>query len=194
MDKQLLHKHIINFQNNLQNEPERLKSDQSERYERVSYYQGWSKDKMLKMTEENLLEYLSKLWAMLIWGNKQYVVSKMIEDNSLTGLRNELAELIWGKARKKLKGFGPAILSELLCHVHPNEFMLWNRRAYVGFNYLGVKNLPKYNYQITGKKYKELSEIAKGIAKEMQSLGAIDSTLLAVDYFIWEELQLEKNI
>lgn len=203
MNKQLLQKHIKNFLNNLKNEPEKLKGDQVERHERVVFYQGWTKDRILKMSEEDLLEYLSKLWAMLIWGNKQYVVSKMIDDNTLNSLRTELAELIWGKeplekrwdrTRKNLKGFGPAILSELLCHVHPNEFILWNRRAYVGLNYLGIKNLPRYNYQLTGKKFKELSEIAKEIAREMKSLGAADTTLLAVDYFIWEELQVEENL
>jgi len=26
------------------------------------------------MTEEELYEYLAKLWAMLIWGNKKYIV------------------------------------------------------------------------------------------------------------------------
>ena len=31
------------------------------------------------MTAEELLEYMSQLWAMLIWGNKQYVVDKLIE-------------------------------------------------------------------------------------------------------------------
>ena len=203
MNKQLLQKHLKNFLIKLSKEPEKLKGDQQERNERVIYYQGWTKDKILKMSEEDLLEYLSKLWAMLIWGNKQYVVSKMISDNGFKTLKNDLAELLWSdasiekrwdKARKSLKGFGPAMLSELLCHVHPNEFILWNRRAYVGLNYLGIENLPRYNYQLTGKKYKELSEIAKDVAAEMKSLGAVDSTLLAVDYFIWEELQVEENL
>jgi hypothetical protein len=203
MNKQLLQKHIKNFLAKLKNEPEKLKGDQNERNERVLYYQTWTKERISKMTEEDLLEYLSKLWAMLIWGNKQYVVTKMIADNGFSHIKTELAELIWGKdpiekrwdkARKNLKGFGPAILGELLCHVHPNDFLLWNRRAYVGLNFLGVKELPRYNYQLTGKKYKELSAIAKGIADEMKLLGATDTTLLAVDYFIWEELQVEENL
>lgn len=203
MNKTILQKHIKNFLAKLKNEPEMLKEGQEERNERILYYQGWTKERMLKMSEEDLLEYLSKLWAMLIWGNKQYIVSKMISDNGFTQLKAELSELIWGKdpiekrwdkARKNLKGFGPAILSELLCHAHPNEYILWNRRAYVGLNFLGVKELPRYDYQLTGKRYKELSDVAKEIAEEMQLLGAIDSTLLAVDYFIWEELQVEENL
>lgn len=203
MDKSLLQKHIKSFLNKLTNAPEKLKSDETERIDRVKYYQSWSKEKILKMTPEDLLEYLSKLWAMLIWGNKQYVVDKLISDNGFENFKKELAALIWDKspielrwdnATKNIKGFGPALQSELLCHVFPNDFILWNRRAYVGLEFLGINGLPKYNYQLNGKKYKELSEIGKSIAKEMKDLGAIDFTLLAVDYFIWEELQFEVNL
>lgn len=203
MKQQLLQKHIQSFLSKLKSEPEKLKSDQSERDERILYYQSWTKERILKMTEEELLEYLSKLWAMLIWGNKQYVVSKMIADNGFDKLKAELADLIWGKepiekrwdkARKGMKGFGPAMLSELLCYVYPNDCILWNRRAYVGLNFLGVTGLPRYNYQLTGKKYKELSDVAQAIAHQMDEMGAKDTTLLAVDYFIWEELQVEENL
>lgn len=135
----------------MQKEPEKLKTDAQERIERVVYYQSWTRQKMLKMVPEDLLEYLSQLWAMLIWGNKQYVVD-------------------------------------------PQHNMLWNRRAYVGLEYLGVQGLPRYNYQLNGKKYKELSAIAREIAGEMKVMGAEDTSLLAVDYFIWEELQVEENL
>lgn len=203
MNKELLQEHIKNFLSKLKNEPEKLKTEQEERNQRILYYQSWTKDKILKMSPDDLLEYLSKLWAMLIWGNKQYAVDKMILDNELDHLRKELAELLWGaeniekrwdRGRKTIKGMGPAMLSELLCHVHPDDHILWNRRAFVGFNYLDINNLPRYNYQLTGKKYKELSIIAKDIAIEMKKAGAKDYTLLAVDYFIWEELQVEDNL
>ena len=73
----------------------------------------------------------------------------------------ELSNLVWGESavekrwdrfRSKIKGMGPAMMSEILCHVHPDECILWNRRAYVGLNYLKVPSLPKYDYQLTGVK------------------------------------------
>ena len=203
MNTELLRKHIKSFLTHLKQEPEKLKMDAGERTERVIYYQSWTAEQILKMQPDDLLEYLSKLWAMLIWGNKQYIVDKMIADNGFDQLKNELVDFIWGtesiekrwdKAQKNLKGFGPAMQSELLCHVYPDDYMLWNRRAYVGLDYLGVKGLPKYNYQLTGKKYIELSQVAQGISDEMKQMGASDTTLLAVDYFIWEELQVEENL
>ncbi|HFE32264.1 MAG TPA: hypothetical protein ENJ17_03015 [Gammaproteobacteria bacterium] len=155
------------------------------------------------MSEDEFYEYLARLWAMMIWGNKQYVVDKLIEDNGFDHLRNELAELVWGdvplqerwdRFRTGIKGMGPAMMSEILCYVHPEQCMLWNRRAYVGMRYLGVENLPRYNYQLTGKRYVELSEEAKRIAEEMRARGIEDADLLTVDYFIWDELQVEENL
>ena len=53
----------------------------AERKGRKDYYQSFTKDKLIAMTEEKFSEYISKLWSMLIWGNKKYIVDKMIADN-----------------------------------------------------------------------------------------------------------------
>ena len=53
----------------------------AERKERKEYYQSFTEKKLLAMTEEEFFEYISKLWSMLIWGNKKYVVDKLIADN-----------------------------------------------------------------------------------------------------------------
>jgi hypothetical protein len=155
------------------------------------------------MTVEGLYEYVSKLWAMLIWGNKKYIVDKMIQDNGFEMLKKELSELVWGTSPlikrwdgflKNVKGFGPATISEILCHIYPDKCMLWNRRAYVGLHYLGVADLPRYNYQVAGQKYAELSGVAKQIAEEMKAASVEDVNLLTMDYFIWDELQVEENL
>jgi hypothetical protein len=35
----------------------------------------------------------------------------------------------WDKFRKSAKNFGSAMASELLNHVYPDKYMLWNRKA-----------------------------------------------------------------
>lgn len=60
----------------------------SERKERKEYYQSFTKAKLIAMTEDEFLEYISKLWSMLIWGNKKYVVDKLIADNGFSALKN----------------------------------------------------------------------------------------------------------
>lgn len=191
------------WKKHLAQDPERTEQDRSHRAERVAYYQAQSAKKMRAMSEDGFFEYIARLWAMLIWGNKKYVVDKLIEDNGFKKLKDELAELIWGaesidkrwdRFRSTIKGIGPAMMSELLCHVHPNDCILWNRRAYVGLDYLGVDDLPRHNYQLTGKKYLELCRAAKSIAEVMRKEGIEGANLLTVDYFIWDELQVEENL
>lgn len=140
---------------------------------------------------------------MQIWGNKHYVVDKIINENGLDNCKNHLAELVrgekditvrWDTFRKEIKGMGPAMISEILCKTHPDIYMLWNRRAYVGLNYLGVEKLPRYDYQLTGKVYRYLCDIAKEISVELINAGFNDKSLLSVDYFIWDELQVVDNL
>jgi len=203
MNTELLKKHTQNFISNSKKGYEKFSKDFEERADLVNYYQQFSKDKIFSMNEEDIYEYLSKLWAMLIWRNKHYVIDKIIGDNGLQNFKKHLTELVWGEQdiiyrwdsfRTQIKGMGPAMISEILCKSHPNDFMIWNRRAYVGFNYLEATRLPKYDYQVTGKVYKYLCNIAKEISKELKNRDFEDSTLLAVDSFIWNELQVEDNL
>lgn len=203
MDKKLLRKHIDSFIRKMKEEEPRFSKDYQERLELTTYYREFTKDRILAMSEDDVFVYISQLWAMQIWGNKHYVVEKILDDNSLDKFRIELASLIWGdndiaerwqRFRKGIKGMGPAMVSEILCKSHPNEYIIWNRRAYVGLSYLKVEKLPRYDYQLTGRVYKHLCEICKGIADELQKAGMKDTSLLAVDYFIWDELQVEDNL
>lgn len=203
MNIELLHRHAADYVAKVANPTPQVLETMHERAQRVTYYQAWTADRLLGMTETDLLEYLSKLWAMLIWGNKQYVVDKLIDGHGLPLVREEIAHLLWSRDpvasrwdrfRSRIKGMGPAMMSELLAHVHPIDYLLWNRRAFVGLEYLGIPGLPKYNYQLTGKKYAELCEVGKALALELQTAGIEDADLLDVDYFIWEELQVEENL
>jgi hypothetical protein len=199
----LLEEHIDKYYRKMKLEKLKFEQEFEERNQRIQLFQSWTKNKIMEMDESELYKFLSPLWAMLIWGNKHYVIQKLIQDNGLDNLNYELAEFVWGNDsietrwdnfRGKIKGFGPAMLSEILSHVYPEDYMIWNRRAYIGFNHLGVQSLPKYDYQCTGKKYKELCETAIKVAKDLDKAGFEKSNLLTVDYFIWDELQVESNV
>lgn len=203
MNKKLLHKHIEVFISKTQKSKHGLEKFADDRKERVKYYQSWTKDTLIAMSKEDFTEYVSKLWAMLIWGNKQYYVDKIITDNGFKYFKNQLANLLYGRDsieqrwdtfRKKTKGMGPAMISELLCHVYPDKYVIWNRRAFIGLSYLGVKNLPRYSYQLTGQIYAGLSSIVNDMVVELQKAGIEDANFLTSDYFLWEELQVESNL
>lgn len=203
MNKDLLRKHIDDFISNSRTDPIKFQKDLDERSQIVSHYRLFTEDKIFAMTEDDVYEYLSKLWAMLIWGNKHYLVDKIIEENGLDHFKKKLADLLWGDRdiserwdgfRGEIKGMGPAMISEILCKTHPDDFMLWNRRAYVALRYLGVSRLPRYDYQLNGKTYKDLCNICRAIAQELKQAGFEDDSLLSVDYFFWDELQVEANL
>lgn len=199
----ILNKHIQNYKEKRASHPEKYHDDMKERDEHVQLYHNFTPQKMNQMDEEGLYKYISPLWAMLIWGNKRYVVDKLIDDNGLDTLKSELNILLWSdksieerwdRFRKKIKGMGPAMISELLCKTHPHQYMIWNRRAKMALDYLGVENLPRYDYQLDGVKYKELCKVAESISKELIKAGFKDESLLMVDYFIWDELQVEDTL
>ena len=169
----------------------------AERKERKDYYQSFTTDKLIAMTEDEFLEYISKLWSMLIWGNKKYVVDKLIADNGFVLLKKQLAELLYGTSLiekrwdtflRSIKGMGPATISELLTYANPDEYVIFNKTTILGFTYLDIPDMPKYNYQYTGKKYAEVCKIAKEISSALKEAGAEDYDLLAVDYFMWDEI------
>lgn len=203
MNIELLSKHIQDFVKVANESPEKFKEDFSERAEHASVYQAWTTERLRLMTEEELYNYIAPLFAMRMWGNKHHVVDKAITDNGMVALRENLTDLLWGtdtvgerweRFRHNIKGIGPAMMSELLCKTHPNEYALWNRRAYVGLDYLNVEDLPRRSYQVTGAVYERICTICKEIAVELKAAGYADYSLLAVDYFIWEELQVVDNL
>lgn len=197
MDTQKLNYAITEFSKKKKANAAYYKENWLERKERKDYYQFFTKDKLLNMTEEEFLEYISKLWSMLIWGNKKYVVDKLIADNGFTTLKKQLADLLfgtnsienrWDSFLKSIKGMGPATISELLTYANPQEYVIFNKTTILCYGYLGIPDMPKYNYQYTGKKYAEVCAIAKEIALQLKKSGAEDYDLLAVDYFMWDEI------
>ena len=197
MNSSKLQSSIVSFAKNKKSNAAYYNDNLAERKERKTYYQSFTKDKLLAMTEEDFLEYISKLWSMLIWGNKKYVVDQLIANNGFDALKKQLAELLYGTSSiekrwdsflKSVKGMGPATISELLTYSNPNEYVIFNKTTILCYNFLEVSDMPKYDYQYTGKKYSEVCAIAKKISSALKEVGAEDYDLLAVDYFLWDEV------
>ena len=196
MNKELLFKHLDTYLEKIKLNGEI--DDLVEREERENFYSSYTKEKILNMSSEEFYEYISKLWAMLIWGNKKYKVDQLIDNNGFENLKKQLAELLygndnlenrWDKFKSTTKGFGPAMMSELLCYVYPCECMLWNRTAVTAYQCLEVADIPLRNYQMTGKKYIEMTKISKDIQSIIIDKGYKDADLLFVDYFFWDQLR-----
>ena len=70
MDEQLLNKHIHQFIERSRKETSEYQEHYQERKELIEFYQSFTKEKLLNITEEDLYTYLTPLWAMLIWGEQ----------------------------------------------------------------------------------------------------------------------------
>lgn len=188
---------IKKFVCNKKQNPDHYQDSIAERKERLTFYQGFTPQRIRTMTEEDFYEYIRKLWSMMFWGNKQYIVDKLLRDNGLEKLKTQLIELLygdkpiavrWDTFLKEIKGMGASTISELLTYVNPTEYAIFNKTTVTCFQYLEIPDVPKFNYQYTGKKYVEVCTIAKEIARMLVKHGIEETDLLAVDYFLWGEL------
>jgi hypothetical protein len=199
MNNEYLLKSLGEFRKWIKQNPVDANVDQTSRTELKDKAQNYTKDKLLNMTSDDVYEYLSPLWAMMMWGNKHYKIDKIIEDNGLEKLREQLAKLLyssepidkrWDHFRASINGIGPAIMSELLCKTFPDKYILWNTMTINGFKNLQVDDLPRYDSSLDGKKYLYLSQVGKEILKFAQDNGYSEvNDMLNLDFFIWQVLQ-----
>src|SRR3989338_7135477 len=136
-----------------------------DRKERERFFSKITKESIDKMTEFEFGEIISNLWSTRIWGNKQYLIQKLISDNSFETLKNALKNMFfepkpieerYNAFTDKIKGIGPAGMTELLCLTNPKENGIWNDKARKALSILGFeKELPLDKYKISGKEYKK---------------------------------------
>lgn len=179
---------------------DQFKNDFADRKERISFYQKFNKDSLLKLNEDDFVEYIGKLWASSMYGSKKYLAEQMIASNKgFNNLKTLLAEFVygkqdlasrWDKFLKEAKFFGPSYMSEILGYVYPNECALANNQVVKALDYLEMPKVPYYNYQFTGKKYLEICEVVKQLAQKLKDSGVDCENLLTVDYYLWEVTKL----
>lgn len=178
---------------------ERLKQDIQERRLYCEKVQSYTEGRLSSLTEEDFYNLMSSLWAMSMWGNKHYKIDQIIENNGMTLIRKELKNLLYGKDgvekrwdsfRDNIKEVGPAAMSEILTKFAPDKYILWNAKAQTGFNLLEIENVPKTSSLIDGKRYAYLCKKGCELVQyaKKNGVGEVDD-LLALDYFIWQEMQ-----
>ncbi|WP_221688933.1 hypothetical protein [Gordonibacter massiliensis (ex Traore et al. 2017)] len=181
-------------------DPEQFAKDIEERNERARHYQSFDAKAIRSFDEEAMIEYLGKLWALRMWGNKRYKVLEVIEGTGFENLKNELIDLLYGVASldvrwdaflTNVKGLGYAAASELLAYISPSECMIYNGTTNSAFEYFDIPLVSKYAYQRTGKLYLEVCAAAKDILGHLAKANLPAEDLLAVDYFFWDVVRLE---
>jgi len=162
-----------------------------------------AKEHISQLTEAEFGTVLRQLWALNFWGNKDFKIQQVLQQNGIGKLRRELSELLYGKGsigrrydnfKQSVKGFGPAILTEILITIFPGDCCLWNEKPKNVLPVLGVgKLLPDrvFKTQITGDDYEKCNQLLRLIGDELRRSGVkgigdpgtVD--FQTVDLFMW---------
>lgn len=171
-------------------------ADQRERERRVTFFSDELPARLSELSEADVTELVTMLWATALWGNKQYHAQQIITENGIDKLRQELTKLLdasqpTGKRYERfvssVKHFGPAAVTEMLTYTSPDQCGIWNNRARQAIAILGLNDLinPK-KYRLTGKEYDTFNTILRAIAEELRQAGVTAPDLLLVDFFLYD--------
>ena len=198
MNSQNLKECIALYKKMYDSAPDQFIKDMDERDERSRHYRQFDAQHIRSFSSDELIEYLGKLWAMRMWGNKHYKITRVIEDTGFERLKEEIANLLYGDSSvetrwdrfvENVKGLGYAAASELLSYIEPDQYVVFNGTTNKAFKYLEIPLATRYTYQRTGSHYVKVCNAAKVILGELKNGGLPSNDLLAVDYFFWDILQ-----
>jgi hypothetical protein len=137
-----------------------------------------------QLSELDFRQIVASLWAYAGWTNKDYVADRVLKNTDFNTLKSELKNLLYGTAPlpnrydrffEKVKGIGPAGVTEILTFVNPKQYGIWNDKSRKGLEILGLgKKLPTQKYKISGAEYNEVNETLKIISKIIKPEGEPD--------------------
>jgi hypothetical protein len=177
-----------------------------ERFARQQLYKQLLAPEALRhMTELELGQVIGSLWASRQWGNKRYLIERLIADNGTRALVKHLGDLLWGKEavgerynafRRAIKGLGAASITELLAFVHPNTCGIWNDKARIALNVLGLQDILPFTRkpQISGDEYQKFNALLTHLRDALAQFDLTDVDFPMLDYFlylVWEQRSAE---
>jgi hypothetical protein len=151
---------------------------------RTNIFRGSLAEKKLPLlTEADFSEVIKALWAMNFWKNKEYKIKQLIQDNGIAKLRDELGHLLYGvgtidarydRFRQNVKGFGPAMVTEILITMFPEKYCLWNEKPRNILPFLKMGDLlpgSVFRGQLSGADYAKCIETMALIRGELKQNG-----------------------
>ncbi|MEM3104282.1 MAG: hypothetical protein QXD69_02115 [Candidatus Bathyarchaeia archaeon] len=147
-----------------------------------------------QLSESDFRRIIVSLWAYVGWTNKDYVADRILKSTDFNTLKSELKNLLYGSAPlasrydrffEKVKGVGPAGVTEILAFINPEQYGIWNDKSRRGLEVLGLGEvLPTKKYRISGSEYERLNEALKSIFRVIEPSRA-EPNLLDVDLFLF---------
>jgi hypothetical protein len=153
----------------------------------------FSRDHLPKLSESDLVEMITRMWAWQGWTDKKYPARLLVEKSGGIGVvRESLLELLYGDEslagrydsfRSKVSGLNVASISEILFTLFPERYGLWNKKAMLALESLGLGDtLPHVG---TGDKYNQACDLLGLVRSELVQGGFSNATLWDVDLFLF---------
>jgi len=170
---------------------------EKERKERKELYSTLMGKVCIKsLTEDDFRIVIKSLWATNLWTNKDWKVNDTLKKNGgVERIREFLFILLYGNDpiyqrydnfRKRVKGIGPSMLTELMAFIEPQEYCIWNEKPKAVLPFLRMDNLLPgrvFKYQISGKDYESCISV---LSKIKENLGGLTTNpdFIDVDFFL----------
>ena len=131
-------------------------------------------------------------------------MDKLVQENGLPNLQEQLNNLLWGQDvlvarydafRKSVRGFGTAMLAEILAFVHPEQCWVWNDKARQALKALGFA--PSIFFlnksQLSGAEYQTFNDWVTVIVAELKKQGLTEMDALETNYYFFEVARAAKD-
>ena len=87
MNEELYSTALSNYKKWADNNKAEVESDFNERHAMCKEMQSYTKERLQNLSEEEFFNLIAPLWAMGMWGNKQYYLDNVIESNGIELIR-----------------------------------------------------------------------------------------------------------
>lgn len=191
-EEKAIRDHVAHFKKYLASDQHA--GDLAAREKRCHFFQQQFPKRLTELSEADVVELVTHLWATQMWGNKQYLAQQIVAKNGLQVLGAQLKKL-WNQTTPiasrydeflaNIYHLGPAALTELLCYIEPARCGIWNQVARQALEALRIDRVDPKTYRITGAQYEKFNEVLAAIAVELGRAGIPDLDLFQVDLFLW---------
>jgi hypothetical protein len=154
--------------------------DQAEIEKRTQYFQAVLPEKLPELSELDVQEIVSNLWASKMFANKATLSAKLVRENGIEKLKTAFRNLFdkdvpphkrYEKFLKEIKGFGAASVTEMLSYIEPERCGIWNEKTRCAIKKLNLGDIvnPK-KYELTGSEYEVYNQLIRAVSEELKHL------------------------
>ncbi len=155
-----------------------------EREEKKNFFQSYNKDKIKNMEYDEAINYLKSFWCV-----HPYSANKILDKNGFETFKDSLVNLLYGEDfiekryndfHDKIVEFRSKAMSEILCYIYPDKYMIWNSKIKKVFELLDI-NVDNYD-ELSFEDYQKMLNYGQIIKDKLSDKLKREIDYLETDY------------